>query len=168
MAGILTFQQYVGGPDEVILEQAFPSTQRSVIYNFNEDISDYTFEADYQPIIVDKIKFNRYTGAPNFSDSTVVGYYPKVDIESSSANAPTVINSAEGTVLVTFPANMYTGPIIPDARDNVPIAIFSLTWTISSTVDQTLSHRWAFIQAWEPDVALGDPTEEADFTGLAL
>jgi hypothetical protein len=168
MAGILTFKDYVGGPDEVIIEQAFPNSQKSVLYNFNEDITDYTFEADYQTLIVDKIKFNRYTGAPNFSDSTVIGYFPKVDIQSTDPFAPNVINAADGVVQVTFPANMYTGPIIPDARENVAIVVFSVTWTIASNIDQIITHRWAFLQAWEPDIPIGDPTEEADFTGLTI
>ena len=166
MAGILTFEQYVGGPDEVILEQAFPSTQRSVIYNFNTDITGYQFTAEHKPIIVDKIKFNRYTGAPNFSDSKVIGFFPNTVIQENSDNAPTIINNEQGTVLVTFPEFMYSGPIIPDARQNVPIVIFALTWKIPSTVDQIQTHRWGFIQAWEPGVTIEDPANDQDFTGL--
>ena len=67
MAGVLTFSQYVGGADQLIIEQAFPSTQRSVVYNFDRDITGWTFSADYQTLVVDSVTFNRYTGEPNFA-----------------------------------------------------------------------------------------------------
>jgi hypothetical protein len=168
MAGVLTFSQYIGGPDEIISEQSFPSSQSSVIYNFNRNISGWTFSADYQTLVVNPLKFNRYTGQPNFSDSLVLGYFPLVDIATDDPLSPSIINAEQGTVLVTFPANMYAGAIIPDARQNVPIVVFSFTWNTGSTPRQTSSNRWAIIQAWEPDVALGDPIAEANFTELTL
>jgi len=165
--GVLTFDQYIGGPDQVIIEQAFPSTQRSVVYNYDRDITGWTFSADFQTIVVDTISFNRYTGAPNFSNSHVIGSFAKVDIAPGST-APEIINAATGTVKVTFPAEMYTGPIIPDARKNVPIVVFGFTWTIASTPAQILTNRWAFIQCYEPDVVIGDPTLAAGFTALVV
>ena len=168
MAGVLTFDQYIGGPDQLIIEQAFPSNQKSVIYNYGRDITGWTFSADYQTIVVDTVKFNRYTGAPNFADSRVIGSFDLVDIAAQSATAPVIINAAVGTVLVTFPANMYTGAIIPDARKNVPIVVFGFTWNTDTAPVQTQTHRWAFLQAWEPDVALGDPVDEQDFTELTV
>ena len=167
MAGVLTFDQYIGGADQLIIEQAFPSTQRSVVYNFDRDITGWTFSADYQTIVVDQIGFNRYTGAPNFANSTVIGSFAKVDI-APGPNAPEIINAATGTVKVTFPANMYTGPIIPDARKNVPIVVFGFTWNINSTPAQILTHRWAFIQCYEPDVVIGDPVEDPGYTPLVV
>jgi len=168
MAGVLTFSQYIGGPDQLVIEQSFPSNQRSVVYNFKQDTSGWNYSADYQTIVVDTVQFNRYTGAPNFSNSRVIGYFPKVDIAPGSGLEPEVINPAEGTVLVTFPTQMYDGPIIPDARKNVPIVVFSFTWNTVGTPIQIYSHRWAFIQAWEPDVELGDPTLEVNYTGISL
>tara|TARA_R110000868_G_scaffold291803_4_gene552370 strand:+ start:1900 stop:2403 length:504 start_codon:yes stop_codon:yes gene_type:complete len=165
-AGVLTFSQYIGGADQLIIEQAFPSTQRSVVYNFAQDITDWEFSADYQTIVVDTIAFNRYTGAPNFANSSVIGSFPKVDI--TGAMEPTAINLATGTVQVNFPAEMYTGPIIPDARKNVPIVVFGFTWSIESTPRQIFTHRWAFIQCYEPDVALGDPTNAVGYTALVV
>jgi hypothetical protein len=165
--GVLTFDQYIGGPDQVIIEQAFPSTQRSVVYNFDRDITGWTFSADYQTIVVDQISFNRYTGAPNFANSIVIGSFAKVDI-APGPNAPEIINAATGTVKVTFPAQMYTGPIIPDARKNVPIVVFGFTWNIASTPTQILSNRWAFIQCYEPDVAIGDPTLAAGYIPMVV
>jgi hypothetical protein len=166
MAGVLTFDQYIGGADQLIIEQAFPSTQRSVVYNYDRNITGWTYAADYQTIVVDSIAFNRYTGAPNFANSTVIGSFAKVDI--TGANVPVAINDAVGTVKVTFPANMYPGPIIPDARRNIPIVVFGFTWTINSTPSQILTHRWAFIQCYEPDVTIGDPITYAGYTPLVL
>ena len=45
-SGVLSFADYVGGADQLIIEQAFPSTQRSVVYNFGTDITGWTFSAD--------------------------------------------------------------------------------------------------------------------------
>jgi hypothetical protein len=172
MAGILTFQNYIGGPDSVQVEQIFPSNQKSLVYTFKDDagaplnLTGWTFTADYQTIVVDQISFSRSTGAPNFSDSTVVGTFDKVEV--SGGNAPSIINAASGTVKVNFPAGMYTGPIIPDARKNVPITVFALTWTDNSTPAQINTHRWALIQCWEPDVVPGDPTLDDDYTALVV
>jgi hypothetical protein len=166
MAGVLTFDQYIGGADQLIIEQAFPSTQRSVIYNFGRSIADWTWAADYQTLVVDEISFNRYTGAPNFANSTIIGYFAKVDI--AGGNAPVTLDQNTGTVKVTFPAQMYPGPIIPDARKNIPIVVFGFTWTLPTTPTQTFTHRWAFIQAYEPDVTIGDPTTYAGYTALSV
>ena len=149
-----------------IVEQAFPSTQRSVVYNFDRSIEGWTWASDYQTLVIDEISFNRYTGAPNFANSTVIGSFAKVDI--AGANAPVTQNQNVGTVKVTFPAQMYPGPIIPDARKNIPIVVFGFTWTIPTTPSQTFTHRWAFIQCYEPDVTIGNPTGYAGYTPLSV
>lgn len=166
MAGVLDFQQYLGGADQIKIEQIFPSNQKTLVYNFGQDITDWTFTADYQTIVVDSVAFNRNSGQPNFSNSTVIGTFDKVDI--TGGFVPAVIDTANGIVKVYIPAGMYTGPIIPDARQNVPITIFALTWTDASTPVQINTHRWAFIQSWEPDVAPGDPTLDAGYTALVV
>lgn len=166
MSGILNFQQYVGGPDSVQVEQVFPSNQRTLLYNFNTDITGWSFSCDYQTIVVDSVKFNRSTGKPNFSDSTVIGTFPKVDV--SGDYVPDVISETDGTVKIHFPANMYSGAIIPDARKNVPITVFAITWTDNSTPAQVNTHRWALVQCWEPDVTPGDPTLEDDYTTITV
>ena len=166
MAGILNFSQYVGGPDQVQVEQVFPSNQKTLVYNFGQDVTGWTFTADYQTIVVDTVAFNRNTVQPNFGGSSVIGSFPKVDI--TGGMAPSVVSAAAGTVRVHLPAAMYTGPIIPDARQNVPITIFSLTWSDASTPAQIQTHRWALIQCWEPDVAVGDPTQDSAYVPLVL
>ena len=164
MAGILTFEQYLGGPDQVTAEQSFPSNQKTVIYNFNRDITGWSFKAEYQTLVVDTITFNRNTGQPNFAESTVLGSFAKQDI--SGDFVPTVINATEGTVKVNFPAQMYNGPIIPDARKNVPIVVVGITWTDAEQPPQISTHRWCFIQSYEPGVTFGDPVLATGYTSF--
>ena len=162
----LSFEHYVGGPDAIQIESAFPSSQRTMIYNFGKNVTGWTFTADYQTLVVDKIGFNRLTGEPNFAESTVIGSFPKVDITGDAE--PSVIDYVAGNVAVTIPAGMYSGPIIPDARQNVPIAVFSFTWQDAQTPAQISTHRWALLQSWEPDVVIGDPTTDGDYTALSV
>ena len=156
MAGVLSFSDYLGGPDNIQVEQIFPSTKRTYAYNFGTDITDWVFAIDYQTLVINPVSYDR-NGIPNFSASRVIGYFPKVDLEISSAYV-NVVDDAAGLVRITLPANMYTGPIIPDARSKVPVTIVGITWTTAETPTQTNTHRWAFIQCYEPDVTIGDPT----------
>lgn len=164
MAGVLTFSQYLGGPDNINIEQIFPSTQRTLNYNFARNITGWTFLIEYQTIVVDPLSFDRNTGAPNFANSVVIGYFPTGVI--SSATYVTNRNNSAGTVDITIPTNLYSGAIFPDARKNVPITIVSVTWTDASTPAQINTHRWAFIQCYEPGVNPGDPTLEATYTAI--
>jgi hypothetical protein len=155
-AGVLNFAQYLGGPDNVQIEQIFPSTQRTLNYAYSRNVTGWTFLADYQTIVVDTMTFDRNTGEPNFANSNVVGYFASAVISTS-----TYINTSGaslGNIDITIPKNLYTGPILPDARANVPITIVGVTWTDTSSPVQTNTHRWAFIQCWEPGVTPGDPT----------
>lgn len=165
-AGVLSFSDYIGGPDEVIAEQAFPSDQKSYRYDFGINITGWTFTADYQTIVVDEISFNRYTGQPNFSNSNVIGTFAKAELTGNSA--PQVVSASAGTVDLRIPAGMYTGPILPDARQNVPVTVVALTWSTADTFAQINTHRWAMVQCWEPDVVAGDPTLAAGYTAIVL
>jgi len=165
MPGVLNFDQYLGGADEIKIEQAFPSTQKTLIYDYGMNVTGWTFELDYQTLVVDTITFNRNTGKPNFANSKVIGSFPRVDISSGNINT-TAANT--GKIYVTFPADMYTGPIIPDARLNVPIVVIALTWTDTSSPTQTQTHRWALVQCWEPDVTVGNPINEVSYTALGV
>ena len=164
MAGILTFAQFVGGADQIVLKQDFPSSRKSLIYNFAQDVTGWTFTADYQVIVVDTITFNAYTGEPNFTNSKVIGSFAKVEVAGS--DVPSVTNTSSGLVKYNLPANMYAGGLIPDARKNVPIAVVSNTWQTDDTPAQISSHRWAIIQNWEPDVTIADPTLDAGYTAF--
>ncbi len=164
MAGVLSFSQYLGGPDQVNIEQIFPSTQRTLQYNYGRNIAGWTFTVDRQTIVVDTVAFDRNTGAPNFANSQVIGYFSFGTINSN--DYVSVINSSQGLVNITIPALLYTGPILPDARKNVPITIVGVTWTDTSNPPQTNTHRWAFIMSWEPGVTPGDPAEDPGYTSL--
>lgn len=166
MPGVLSFDQYIGGADQVKVEQVFPKNQKTLIYDFNQDITGWTFELDQQTLVVDTVTFQRSTGQPNFTDSTVIGYFPKAEISGNTY--VTVTDAVNGLVNVTFPSNMYTGPIIPDARKNVPITVVALTWTDAQTPAQVNTHRWALVQCWEPDVTPGDPTTSTNPLYTAL
>ena len=170
MAGVLNFAQYVGSPDEIICEQWFPSSRRTLIYNFQQNITGWTFAVEFQTIVVDTVSFQRYTGQPNFSNSTVIGTFPVQTMAAFAGGiyVPTILNAVTGTVRVIQPNLMYTGPIIPDARKNVPIVIFGFTWNIASTPTQILTNRWAFIQCYEPDVTIGDPTLANGYVPMVL
>ena len=155
-AGVLNFAQYLGGPDNVQVEQIFPSTQRTLNYNYSTNITSWSFNVDYQTIVVDTVAFDRNTGQPNFANSNVIGYFPSAVISTSSYIS--VTNASTGLVNITIPGGLYSGPILPDARANVPITVVGVTWTDNASPKQTNTHRWAFIQCWEPAVTPGDPT----------
>jgi len=166
MSGVLSFSDYLGGPDNIQVEQIFPSTKRTYAYNFNQNITGWTWAIDYQTLVVNPVTYDR-NGVPNFSSSLVIGYFPKqeVTVDSSVLN---VVSASAGTVNITIPGGLYTGAIIPDARKNVPITIVGITWTTADTPTQTNSHRWAFIQCYEPDVDIGNPILSAGYTALTV
>jgi len=166
MSGVLSFSDFLGGPDNIQAEAIFPSSKRTYAYNFNQNITGWTWGLDAQTLIVNPVTYDR-NGVPNFSSSLVIGYFAKQElaVDSTTIN---VINAAAGTVNITIPANLYTGAIIPDARKNVPITIVGVTWTTNTSPTQVNSHRWAFIQSWEPDVDVGNPILSAGFTALTI
>jgi len=159
MAGILT----IGGPDQIKIEQIFPSTQKTYLYSFNQDITGWTFTVDHQTLVVDAINFDR-SGTPSFDNSNVLGYFPKANVSGSFA--PTITNAGTGAVKIFIPANMYQGPIIPDATKDVPVTVVGVTWTDNQTPPQVNTHRWVFIQNWEPGVTVGDPKNYQSYTAL--
>lgn len=164
MPGVLSFSQYLGGPDNINIEQIFPSTQRTLNYNYSRSIVGWTFLIEHQTIVVDTVAFDRNSGAPNFANSTVIGYFAPGVV--NNANYVSVVNAASGLVNITIPSNLYTGPILPDARKNVPITIVSVTWTDTTSPPQINTHRWAFLQCYEPGVTPGDPVTAVGFNSL--
>lgn len=161
---LLTFKNYLKGADNVQVIEMFPSTQRTYTYNYGTDVSAYTFEADYQTLVIDTMTYDRNTGDPNFTDSTVVGYFANAEIGGSNI---VTTDAASGIIKLTIPAQRYTGNIIPDARTNVAITVVAFKWTDTSTTPNTTdSHRWAIIERYEPDVTPGSPRDEAGFTAL--
>ena len=167
MAGILSVNQWLGGPDQIKCEAIFPSTQKTLQYNFGQDITGWTFEVDHQTLVVDTLAYDRYTGEPNFATSEVIGTFPKVEVSGSNI---VVVSASAGTVNITIPANMYTGPIIPDARKNIPLTVVGVTWKTAGALNNINTHRLAYINNWEPDVTAGDPTTSTSpqYTALGV
>jgi hypothetical protein len=166
MAGVLNFSNYIGGADNLQIEQTFPSNQRTVVYNFGQDITGWNFHLDYQTIVADSISFDRITGEPNFSNSTIIGTFIKGVISTSTY--VNVLSTSSGTVAITFPSGLYTGPILPDARSHNPITVIGVTWTDAGTPSTSDTHRWAFIQNWEPGVVSGDPVLDSGYTSIVV
>jgi hypothetical protein len=167
MAGVLNFANYIGGADNIQIEQIFPSTQRTMVYNYGQDITNWRFDLDAQTIVVDTVAFDRNTGEPNFANSKVVGFFTTTIQINTSTNV-NVINASSGTVAITFPGDLYDGPILPDARKNVPITIVGVNWDTGELIPQRNTHRWAFIQSWAPEVTPGDPTLAAGYTSIVV
>jgi hypothetical protein len=175
MAGILSFSDYLGGPDNIQLEQVFPGDQKILQYDFPNSILNWKFKVEAQTIVVNPLTFDR-DGTPNFSSSNVVGYFPKSTIADTSVSTSTyvqVVSSSAGTVNITVPKNLYQGVILPDARKNVPITVITVTWTgvadiVTATPAPTTSHRWAFMQCWNSNVTPGDPTTEDTYTPIVV
>jgi hypothetical protein len=162
----LDFSQYIGGNDNVQVEIVFPSTQKTVVYNYGTDITGWTFHLDYQTVVADTITYNVQTGAPNFSGTKLIGTFPGGIISTSTYVS--VINASSGTVAITVPGGIYTGPIIPDARSHTPITVVGITWADASTPPQVNTHRWALLQAWEPGVTPGDPVLDINYTPITV
>jgi hypothetical protein len=175
MPGILSFSDYLGGPDNVQLEQIFPGDQKILQYDFPASITNWTFKVQAQTIVVNPLTFNR-DGSPNFSDTAVIGYFPATTIADTSVSTSSyvqVVSAVAGTVNITIPKNLYTGVILPDARQNVPITVVTVTWTgvpdvTTFTPAPTTSHRWAFMSCWNSNVTPGDPTTEINFTPIVV
>ena len=165
MAGVLTLGQWLGGPDNVKVESTFPSSSKTYAYNFDRNITSWTFKLDYQTVVVDQLTYTR-DGEPNFADSKVIGFFPAGVV--TTATYISVANASTGLVNVTHPGGLYTGPILPDARVNNPLLVMGFTWTDNSTPKQTNTHRIAKILAWEPEVTPGTPTTATNYTSVVV
>lgn len=161
---ILDFKSYIGGADNVVVEEMTPSTQKTFNYDFGTNVSNYDFAADMQTIIVDTVAYDRVTGDPNFTESAVLGSYANAEIASGN-----IVESgaASGQIKLTIPAQRYTGNIVPDARANVPITVVSFRWTNKNVTPNTVEqHRYAILERYEPDVTIGNPTLGSGFTAI--
>jgi hypothetical protein len=165
MAGrVLDFKSYVGGQDNVVVEEMTPSVQKTFNYDFGTDVSSYTFAADFQTIVVDTLAYDRVTGEPNFTDSNVLGSFANAEIAGGNIDSS---SAAAGNIRFTLPANRYTGQMLPDARANVPITIVSFRWTNTGVSPNTTeNHRYAILERYEPDVVIGNPTLDAGYTAI--
>ena len=164
---LLDFSQYIGGSDNVKVINLFPRSQKSFTYDFQGDVSGYTFTADQQSLVLDSISFDRATGLPNFADSTITGYMNA----NSSIDANTYINTSAastGQVQFTIPSDRYTGPLLPNARKNPVMTVVSFEWETDDSPAQKESHRWAVLETWEPGVTVGDPAVSNVFVAIGV
>ena len=160
---VMNFSEYIGGADDIKIETIFPSTQKSYVYNFGQAVTGWNFSLDYQTLVIDYLQFDRETGDPNFAKSGVAGFFPKGVIPQEFVE---VVDASTGVVKITIPADLYPGKINADARNMVPITVVGVTWETAESPPQKQTHRWAFIQTWEPGVPIGDPSTESEFTGV--
>ena len=167
---LLEFKSYIGGADNVQVIEMFPSSQKSYNYSFGDsNISSYSWKLDYQSILLDSVTYQRNNGQPNFTDTKVTGYFNNLTtITEPNANI-NVTDAATGNVIITIPDDRYTGKLLPNARSNVVMTVFSVQWTNNAVTPPTTDlHRWAIIERWEPEVTVGDPATETSpaFTPL--
>ena len=163
---LLSFKNYVGGADNVQVIEKFSSEQKTFTYNYGVDISNYSFELDAQTIVLDTITYNTSDGQPNFTSSNVLGFFANVDV--GAANVSNRNNSA-GTVNITVPADLNPSNVLmPDARTNVPVTVFSVKWTNGGVTPNTIeAHRWAIIDRYKPgDKAIGNILADSSFTSI--
>lgn len=163
---LLSFKNYIGGADNVQVEEVFKDTAKTFTYNYGKDISNYQFELSQQTIVVDSLTYDRTTSLPSFTDSTVIGSFANAEISNTNVNP---ISNIAGTVAITIPGNLYAGNVIPDSRGETPITVVSVKWTDTGvTPNTTEEHRWALIQRYSPDRGIGKPSASAGYTALTL
>lgn len=150
---VLDFAAFAGGADNVVVLEMFNRTKKTYTYNFNQNISAYTFSADMQSILIDTLTYDRTTGLPNFTESNVTGYFNNY---ASIAGAVTVVDAVSGLVEFTIPDNRYTGNLYPNAREDIVATVVSFEWSVGSEKE---SHRFLILERWEPStiITMGDP-----------
>ena len=174
---VLDAKQFLGGADNVINLELLPEQTQSFTYNYNTNVSGYTFGADYSIVNLDTLTYNVADGSPNYATSTVTGYFANIDLAGNSkvSVANSYINTsqaASGLVSFTIPPNRYptTGYLTPSARSNVVLTIAEFTWTDGSTPPQIDSHRFTIVERFSPDRLPGNPTNAnnpANFTEIS-
>jgi hypothetical protein len=169
---LLDFSQYLGGADNVKVIEMFPRDRKAFTYNFGTNVSTYTFTGDYQTLLLDSVTYDRVTGLPNLTDTTILGYFTNTanltvgtgnfDIDTTTAGT--------GFVKLTIPENRYQGNVIPNARTLVPCTVLSFEWATSQTPPQKTRHRYAILERFDPQVGRvpGDPRDETNFVVLTV
>lgn len=161
---LLDWNQFVGGGGNTVALAMFPKEQKKFTYNFaNSNVSGYTWDIDYQTVVIDSISFNRDTGQPTYTNSNVIGFF---DVQQGNvAQYVDTSDAANGNVTITIPADRYTGNILPNARTNVPTTCFSVKWTDTDSPPSTTIHRYIITETYTAEVTIGDPTEETSAQG---
>ena len=165
---LLSFRDYVGGADNVQVIEMFPTDQQTFQYDFDGDVSGYTFTADYQSILLSSVTYDRVTGDPNFTDTTIAGYFDNYSAINAGTYISKVSGGTTGIVNFTIPEQRYTGNVIPDARTDVVGTIVSFEWETDDSPVQKRRHRWLILERFDPQSgkAPGSPRDDANFIAL--
>jgi len=165
---VLDFKQAIGGSDQVINLEMLPEQTKSFTYEFNQDVSTYTFALDYMAVVVDTLTYVQANGDPNYASTNVIGYLANIDGLGSTtvtANASVYIDTtdaANGNVTITIPPNRVqeAGFIKPNARTNVVITVAEFSWNDGAATNPAVdSHRYSIVERFSPNAIPGDPTD---------
>jgi hypothetical protein len=149
MSGILNYKNYLNTLQTVTeVGNIFPNEQKTWTFSIEGGGQQgWTAEISWLTLVVDKINWDK-NDRPVFTDSNVFGYY-----EGGTA-------SQFSSGVISIPANMYTGPILPSSDYWVPITVVNIKWSNSGT---TFANNLALIQNWEPGVQPESPVYGNDF-----
>jgi hypothetical protein len=149
MAGILDYKKFLNLFETTEdIKHVFPRDQHTYTFDFDGLGSDgWSAKLTWMTLVVDQVTFDS-NKTPNFSGGTVIGYFL-----GGTANQPS-------GATMSFPKDMYSGPILPGAERNIPITVINILWTKGSL---TKNKQLLLIQNWEPGVTPGDPTLSDDF-----
>ena len=174
---VLDAKQFLGGSDNVLNLELLPEQTRSFSYDFNTDVSSYTFSSEFSCVLVDTLTYSVADGTPNYASSNVTGYF--ADIDGAGNSVGTVASdhidesdAANGNIVFTIPKDRYANNafITPSARTNVVVTILEFKWTNTATTPNTTdSHRFTIVERFSPDRTPGDPTSTsnpAEFVSL--
>jgi len=164
MSKLLDWKSFIGGADNIIAMDMFPAEQQTFTYQFGAvDVTNYIWDIDYQTVVIDQVAFNRNTGEPNYTDSTVSGFF---QVQQSAVNTYVdTSDAANGNVAITIQANRYTGQLLPNSRLKVPTTCFSVKWTDTASPATTNIHRYIISERYTAEVPIGDPTLETTAQG---
>ena len=156
---VLDFANYLGGASNSQVIEVLPQQQKTFQYDFNANVSNYTFDANYSHLVVDSLTYNINTGEPNFSSSNVVGYLGNVSYDIDANTYINVQDATSGIVNFTIPQNLYDGWIYPDTRSNVVITVVEFGWDDGGSPAAIDTHRWVLMQRYTADVVAGNPRD---------
>jgi len=157
----LTFNDWIVGPNTTPIRKYYPGSRTSTLINFGTDISGYSFETEYRVFVADAIAFDR-SGEPNFTQSSVLGYFNSVII--AGGDIPAVVDASIGTLNLIYPADMYTGKLLSGSRNKPVISVVTLKYTNGSGDIDHL--RFPLLIAYQPSIEFGDPTAEIGYTAI--
>ena len=143
MAGILDYRNYLNTLQTLTdVGNIFPSDQKTMNFSLpGGGVDGWTAEISWMTLIIDNMTWTA-DQTPDFTETGIFGYY-------LGGTATQVSNG-----VISIPANMYTGPILPTQEYHVPITVVNVRWTKDG---DTYAQNLAWIQNWEPGVLLGDP-----------